>query len=111
MTSPGQPRFAALVIMASQRRLCAAASSPAAITNAGRRWRTGLSVYGNGTLTMSQASKPGIAEPIGLGRPLAERGERVVRRRFLHFGQDHPVALDSVGQLISRSEAKGRPHW
>jgi ribosomal protein S14 len=36
ITSPVQPRFAALVIIASHKRPCVASSSPAAITRAGR---------------------------------------------------------------------------
>jgi hypothetical protein len=66
-TSPGQPRFSALVIMTSHNRPCAVSISPAATTSPGRRCRTGRSVYGNGTLTMSHTSKIAIGALVRLG--------------------------------------------
>src|ERR1700736_1479304 len=75
-TSLGQPRCSALVIIASHRRPCTVSKSPAATTRAGRRWRTGRSVYGNGTLTTSHGSKIGISLAIGFRRPFVEGRER-----------------------------------
>src|SRR4029077_9773294 len=109
-TSPGQPRCAALVIIASHRRPCAVCKSPAATTKAGRRWRTGRSVYGNGTLTISHGSKIGIRLAIGLRRPLVEGRERVLDWPPIAFRQDHAIALAAVDEFVPRCLSQRCPH-
>ena len=50
---------------------------------------------------MSQALKIGIGEAIGLGRPLVEARERIIGRAAIRFGQNHMVAVDPVGDLVT----------
>src|SRR6266446_5763121 len=109
-TSPGQPRCTSLVIIASQRTPWAVCRSPAAMTKAGRRWRTGRSVYGNGTLTMSHGSKFAISSLIGLRRPLVEGRERIIARPPIALRQDDPVTLDAVDKFVPRSQAERGSH-
>src|SRR5215472_10447047 len=106
-TSSGQPRFSALVIMISHIRPCAASILSAAMTSAGRRCRTGRSVYGNGTLTMSHTSKIAIGAPVGLGRPLMESSEGIVDRFPLCLGQDYVVTFDPISDLIALAHTEG----
>jgi len=80
-TSPGQPRFSELVIIITHMSPCCSWMADVPTTKAGRRWRTGRSVQGNGTFTVSQASKLGIGPSIGFCIPFAERGEWI----FPHF--------------------------
>jgi hypothetical protein len=109
-TSPGQPRCTSLVIIASQRRPCAVCRSPEAMTKAGRRCRTGRSVYGNGTLTMSQGSKFAISPLIGLRRPLVEGHERIIAWSPIALLQDDPVSLNGVDKFVPRFQAERGSH-
>src|SRR5947209_10139131 len=100
-TSSLQERFSALVIIKTHSRLCSAAMSPAAMTSAGLRCRTGLSAYGNGTLTTSHGSKLGIGLAIVVGGPLAECGEGIVGRCGTCLRQNDSITLDRVGDLVA----------
>ena len=106
ITSPGHARCVALVIIASQSRPCRLASSPAARMSAGRRCRTGRSVYGNGTLTISQTSKSAIGLGVGFRCPLVKGAEWILDRIAIALGQDHLLTLDPVRQHISLGEVQ-----
>ncbi len=95
--SPGSRRW----IMTSHKRPCASSIAPAATTRAGRRCRTGRSVNGNGTLTMSHTSKIAIGALVSLGRPFVERSERAVDRFRFCLGQNHVVAFDPISEFIA----------
>jgi hypothetical protein len=105
-TSPRHRRFSALVIIRIHRSPWTVSSVPAATTKAGRCWRIGRSVYGNGTLTRSHISKIGIGSPVVLRGPLAEGGERIVPDRLRRLREDDTVTLDCVGEHIAFPNAQ-----
>src|SRR5688572_26800453 len=109
-TSDGQRRLSALVIINTQTRPWCAWMLPAATTSAGRRWRTGRSAYGKGTLTMSHGSKVGIGPPVRLGVPLDEGVERIINRFSDRTRQDDAPLFDAVGNLIPLAQTEGRAH-
>src|SRR5258708_37642220 len=68
----------------------------------------GRSAWGNGTLTMSQASKLAIGAPVVFRRPFVERCERVVDFGWRRLGQYDAIALDDISDLIAGLDAEGR---
>ena len=103
-TSPGQPRFAALVTITTQSSLGTPDTCGAATTRAGRRCCIGRFVKGKGTRTRSQTSQFGKGCSVGGAVPFGEGCERIVPQVvWLCPRQHHPSRFDGVCNFVTLS--------
>jgi inward rectifier potassium channel len=78
-----------------------------ATTKAGRRSRTGRSVYGKGTFIISQVSKVSISSPIRVRIPFVEVRKGIVNHFALSAGQDHLFANYGIRDRVARFQVQG----